>query len=543
MLKFHAAICYMVFVVTPLFAQDYVIDLNYTVGKPYKVVDADRKMYFNRGGDMLTLKIRGREAYIQKFNSQTLAFKGQKVYKDLPDHIDIESVRSVGDHFYLFYSLWDKQGENEQLFYREIDYAAGTFKGDPQLLIKVPGKVTGRPVRAGMFGFRIVDKFHFYTSYNYSKLMIRYRQKPDVKNDSKSHDIIGMYVFDEAMNIVWKDDITMPYTEEKMDNFSYEVDDAGNVYLLARVYNDNTADRRKTRGGPTNYHFEVLKLDAGTTDMYKIREFPMGKHFTSDMTMNFVEEDVLAFGGYFNNGDNFDDIDGVIGFTANLDAETITPRFQEIPLSVLNSYASGWEERKNERKDEKEKAQFENLELDHTYYSGDGSVTTIGEQYYTRTHTSYSNGRERTYYTYHYEDILVANTKADGSLGWMLKLPKRQKGKAVGGTMSYYSDYDPSTKSYQVLFMDNEKNNELTLEDKPKRYDDGEKGILVCYSIDAKTGDFRRTVLFDLKDVNGYKAKQFNVGRILSVGDGEYVIEVYKGGKQDVLIKVKTGNQ
>lgn len=46
-----------------------------------------------------------------------------------------------------------------------------------------------------------------------------------------------------------------------------------------------------------------------------------------------------------------------------------------------------------------------------------GGILLIGEQHYIQTHTYYySNGTMRTYYTYHYNDLLVTKINGSGQL-------------------------------------------------------------------------------------------------------------------------------
>lgn len=521
-------------------AQNYVIDYNYSVGKPYRVVDAEHKFYFSSGNEIMSVKIDKRNTTIQKFNSRTLTFIREENYKDLPKGAVIENLRSINGHYYLFYSEWD--GDNEQLFYREIDFATGTYKGQPKLLIKVNGKITGTTISTGFYNFKVIDKFNFNNSFGDSKLMIQYRRKPDVVNDAKSFDVIGICVYDENLNELWKEEVEMPYTEKKMNNLDYSVDEQGNAYILAMVYDDNSTNIKKSRKGPANYHIELLRIATGTNKTSKT-PVEINDRFITSISLFESGDDRMICAGFYNNGRDMNDADGIFMFRIEKDGSIDNIKYHEIPVEVLNMYTKKSAQRRNERKDDRGKAEFEELELRKLITGEDGSVTLIGEQYYIIEHTTTSSSGTTTYYTYHYNDMLVTKFNADGSLAYMKKLPKRQTGRNGRGGMSFFYDYHSETDGHYLLFLDNVKNKTLDMDDIPANHSDGSGGFLTSYKVDHPSGKVEKKYLFDTRDVKGIKAYQFTVNRIIPIGNGEFVVEVYKKKKEDILIKISVGKK
>jgi hypothetical protein len=209
----------------------------------------------------------------------------------------------------------------------------------------------------------------------------------------------------------------------------------------------------------------------------------------------------------------------------------------EIPVEVLNQYASGKSKRKNERKEDNDKAEATNMQLRTIYIHNDGSIVLIGEQYYMETHTTYSNGRSSTYYSYHYDDILVTKIDASGKLAWMEKLPKRQRGGAGSGGMSYAQLNEKD--AHYFVFLDNEKNKDLPLTEVPALHVDNQGGFLTAYRVDVKSGDVKKLTLLDTRDINGTEVYQFSPDRIVSTLRNTFVFEVYKKKKEDILVKVE----
>lgn len=509
-----------------------------TLGKPYKVIDAADKYYFHKGDEILTLKKDGKIISIQKLNAKTLSFIQVKVYEDMPSGFVVEKIAEFSDRYYVFYSLWDKANEAEQLFYREIDFAKGVFIGDGKLLLKVNGKVTGTFVSGGFYNVSVVDKFSFNFSKNDLKMLIQYRMKPVVRSDDKSFDVIGLCVFDKNIQAISKKEVKMPYSEKKMNNLDYSVDSEGNAYILTTVYDDNTTEV-KGKDGKANYHIELLRIKANTSEV-TITPVVVKDKFINKIWLYENAMDYMVCAGFYNNGKDLNDANGIFLFKVGKDGKVFDMASYEIPVEVLNQFVSKRSQKQNEKKEDKGKAEFTDLELRELIIQDDGSLLLVGEQYYMESHTTYSsNGGSRTYYTYHYNDMLVTKIDPSGKLSWMKKLPKRQTGRVGKGGMSYQYMYNGD--SHTFLFLDNQKNMNLPLDQVPAGHSDGAGGFLTAYKVKDGTGAVTKISILDTKDVKGIEVFQFLPSRILPLSNSEFVLEVYKKKKEDIMIKVNLG--
>lgn len=510
-----------------------------SIGSPYKVIDAKEKYYFSKGSEILTLKIDGRDAKIQKLNSKTLNFIQVQDFEDfMPKGGILETVIDFNDKIFLLYSLWDKP--NEQLFAKEIDFAKGAFTGSDKLILKTDKKISygsGFFFGIGGYGYGAygtTGKFSFNLSFDNKKLLVQYRLKPEIKNDDNSYDIIGMNVYSGNMSKDWAKEVTMPYTEKKMNNLDYTLDSEGNVYMLTTVYEDNTT--KLERDGKANFHMEILKVKTNTGQIKSTKVDMEGKYINELWLKENKSGQIIGAGYYSSNVRQLDDADGVFMFKLDKEGMIKDKKMYEIPVSVLNKYLTERQQKKNEKRDEDDKATFTDLELRNLIVQEDGSIVIIGEQYFyiTRTYTTQNGTTTRT--TYYYNDMLVTKINPDGKLAWMQKLGKRQSGAAGQGGMSF--KYMQKNGSHYLLFLDNVKNLELPSNEVPKRHIDGMGGFMTAYKLDDKSGDISKLSLFDLRDVKGTEVFQFNTERILSTSDSEFVVEVYKKKKEDILIKV-----
>lgn len=504
-----------------------------TVGAPYVVVDASSKEYFAQGKEIMSVKVDRKGVTIQKFQSDNLAFKTIKLYDDLPKNWVVEKVTQFQDRYYLFYSYYD--GEKEQLFSREIDFRQGQFKGPGTKILTVDEKLSGTTASTGFYRVEVLDKFSFFFSSDSSKLLVQYRLKPEVKRDSKNYDVIGMAVFDKSLRPSWEKKVKMPYTEKKMNNLDYVVDRKGNAYIVTMVYDDDTTDEKDDAGNP-NYSVEILKMNAGLKEVAKY-PVTIPDKFVQTLWIYESPKGHLVCAGFYNKGKRGSNADGILMFKLSEEGKTSDMNTYEIPLEVLNQYARAKSQRKNEKKDQKDEAEFEHLKLREILFDKDGSMLLLSEQYFYKVHTTYMNGRSSSYTTYHYNDMLVTKVTADGKMAWMKKLPKRQVGRGGLGGMSY--KYVKSPGEHYFLFLDNQKNKDLELDKLPAVHADGAGGFLTAYRIDDKTGAVSKHYLLDTRDINGMEAFQFKPSRIVATNRKEFVFEVYKKKKEDVLVKVK----
>lgn len=518
-------------------------DYSYTVSEPYKVFDASDKIYFARGNESLAIKFDGKEVLIQKFDSEKPAFVSQKLYeKFFPKNYSLEDVLEIGNKYYVFYSSWNGDEDKEQLFSVEIDFDKGEFLS-PKLMFQVNGKIAGMFTGMGSgfmsFKFSVSDKFDFLRSHDKNKILVQYRKKPEVKNDKKSYDVIGLAAFDSELNEISNREIKMPYTERRMNNLDYQLDNEGNLYLLTKVFHDDSNDdKKRKRDEEANYHLELFFLKNGTSE-FKISKFENKEKFITKLWLFDSPKDFTICGGFYSNGKgDLDDSDGLLAFKIDKSGNIYDDVYHDIPVEILNQYESKKTKKKNEKKDRKgDEAKFSDLVLKDLIINNDGSVVLIGEQDFVVVHTTSSmNGGVRTYYTYHYNDILVTKIGADGKMDWMKKIPKAQKGGRGRGGMSY--QYFGSNNHHYLVFLDNVKNIDLPEDKTPALHSDGQGGYLTAVKIADNDGTLSKSSILNGRDIEDFQMHQFAVNRVFKTSENTFMLEVYKKKKEDVMIKV-----
>jgi len=509
---------------------------KYTAGKPYDVIDAPTKLYINTGDYVLAMKLVGKTIHLQKLSANNITQSTEKEF-DMPEHGVLNAFEKVGNAYYMFYDVYDKEYTTEQLFYKEINVNAGTIQPQGTLMCKSFKKIAGDLKATGMYAFATINKFNFVCSSDSSKHMVWFRMKPEVKRDAKSYDLIGFCVYDAHMKVLWQKEVKMPYTEKKMNNLDYAVDNNGNVYILTTVYDDETTHAVNRDEGVANYHIELLTVTPNSTDIHA-STITLGNKFINELGFFSGAGNKIICAGYYSD-DNSGNAKGLFMFKAGVGGEIIDQHSYEIPLSVLNQYESERTQKKNKKKSEDNESSFSNLNLKLVEDMNDGSIVLLGEQYWERT-TTVSNGRGgfSTYTTFYNGDMLLTKISKNNEVVWMKKLPKNQVGGIQPGTMSFKYRFDSEHNKHDIYFVDNIKNKDLPLDKAPAKYTEGKSAYLTAYTVEDGTGDVKKSYLFDIDDVNDMKLYQFSIKRIFNVGTNDIMLEAYKKQKEDILIKI-----
>ena len=509
-------------------------DFSYSVSTPYKVVDGI-KSYFSKDGEILTVKYRRGKFHFQKFSGNKLNESKHNIVEK-GERFTPESYLEYAGQYYFFFSRWDKVDGVDQLFVREIDFDNANWAGKEKLLIKVKGRVIGGYGITELGGMSRVStttggKFHFDKSYSEERFIVQYRMKPKTKNDAYSKDIIGMHVYSKNLEEVWSKKIEMPYTEKKMNNVGYTIDEKGNTYILAEVYKTETA--KKIVKGKLNYDLELIRVSADDQNLSSTK-IEIKDKFIKDINFYEGENGGIVIAGYYGNKSR-GGTDGV--FIYKLDAEGVLANEQsyEVPVDVMKLYKSDRAQSKMEKKSGEKDYSMPNMVLREIIFGEDGSITLYGERYYVVSHHNAKTGE--TSYTYFYQEILATHIDKRNELLWMIKLPKNQKGSVNQGGMGYYVI---SQKDYHyILFLDNVKNIELPLNKYPKAHINGKGGFLTGFKIEKESGEVEKVSILDTRNAKGIALYQFSTVRIIEIADGEFAVECYKKKKEDVMLKIK----
>lgn len=529
-------------------------DYSYEVSEPYEVIDG-RKFYFTHQDKMVSIKINRKTFYIQQFDTKTLKELKRKEYdikSIFPKKFRSEGVIKIHDKIHYFYSPESGiKTHHEGLYYLTIDVNSAEIIGDAVKIVDSDEKLLGSFLSSASITKKsdpnVVygDEFDFFKSQDSTKILIQYRKKLKEERNTESPDIIDVSVFNSDLSPIWNKEFTMPYTEKQMDLYDFSVDNEGNAYILSKVFNDDSnKDKKKKKDEMANYHIELFKLSPDENEITKTK-IELDGIFINGISLFESGNNQLFCAGYYNKGllenslfgkyQNKDSAHGVVIIKVSKEGDLLETITHEIPLEVINMYVDKKAQEKNKKKDEDNEAELQNMELRDLIIYDDGSLAMVGEQYNSVWHYDAQNGMSTT--VYHYNNILITKINADGSLAWMNKIPKRQVGTSSLGGMSY--TYLSTSSDHYLLFLDNVKNMELAKDKYPHRHSNGKGGYFTSYKIHDASGEVTKSSVFDTRNLtDDFNAHQFSTDRVIKTSDSQFIVEVYKKGKEDVLVKV-----
>ena len=529
--------------VSTVLAQDEKIttskEFEYKVGEPYPVVDAAVKSYTAIDGSVISFKMNSRSVTIQKFSGSPFSQESVKVYEDFPNGTVYEDDIETEDYVYLLYSVWDKANKVEQLYVRAINLKTGEFENEGERIIAVEGKVTGGDG----------NKFKLATSFDNSKLLVRFRKKPESRNDKINHDVIGLYVFDSKLKQIWGKDVEMPYTEARMDNIDYAIGSNGDVFILTEVMKEGET-RKFDREGNPNFDNQLIAISESGVDVNASEINVQGK-FVTQASFFEGKDDALMIAGFYGNKRGIQ-TDGIFYCSLTKDGKQADFKNFEIPLELIKQYMSQRNQERLERKEDKGKdLGMTNMVLRDILIHDDGSIFFAAEKYYVVVTTDSKTGSTR--YDYYFEEMLAAKLDKNGELVYMKKLPKRQHSSSGGSGfgfgsfigVSFLRNSELSYKlvqskdHYYIMFLDNVKNLELDENKVPARHEQGKGGFLTAYQINKTSGAVKKLSILDTRDAQGYELFQFSPKRIVELGNNEFGVEFYIKKKQDMMIRIK----
>lgn len=512
----------------------YSKDFKITKGRSYKVVDASSKLYFPINEEkVVSVKTSGEEVTLQLYDAKKMLEITRHEYDDFPKYSKVQDIITAGGKLYYVFEAFNKSNDNFSVYIREINTSDATF-GKIRKLFTTKDVVVGtfldplEDTKAFNFpGAKHGPKFKVYSSFDGSKIMIGYRNKPKVKSDKKNKDIIGMYVFDNEFNLLWGKEEQMPYTEANMDNLAYGVSKDGVAFTLIYLRNEK---KYSMLTFAKDRNFKELKLDID------------GLKLLQKLEMAEDEKGNIIFAGFYANGIDFKmswsgagalafNTNGIIYFEMNREGEIVNSYDYPFSIDFINQYQSKNQKKKANKREADDKAGIMDLKMLEFEVNDDGSVIFMGEQRYMRTEL-YGPKQKLVY---HYAHVVLAKVDNEGELLWMVKLPKNQAG--VAGRAGLGAKYIKGHGKHYLLYLDNEDNANIKISDATKPYKDGQDAILTAYVVDDKTAEVEKHSLVSLDNIYGVKAYQFKTGRIFNLDENTAMLEIYIKDKKDTMIK------
>ncbi|MCV6608473.1 MAG: hypothetical protein OIF32_09680, partial [Campylobacterales bacterium] len=328
------------------------------VGAPYPTNVSEEKYYFYSKDIMVAVKRQPKSIILQKFDIENMSLEKKMVHEFDMKSYSIEKFLTLDGRLFMFYSRWKKKEEIDELFCQEIDVENCSLSGNEVKIIEVKGELSGRLESTGFYRFRKTDKYRFDKSFDENNLVISYVKVSDIKRASKSFLEVGLNVFDKKLEPIWSEEVKMPYSEKKMKLKDLTIDKNGVVYIGALVNCEGEEAKKKKKNKEPQYDLEVLVYQDGVKKKvpFKLKEKFLKEFFLYENPRGYVLGVI-----FHRNNDYIEEVEGLSLFKLSLEGELIWEKDYDIPLELLNTFASKKEVKKNQKEEEKGGASFKDL--------------------------------------------------------------------------------------------------------------------------------------------------------------------------------------
>jgi hypothetical protein len=429
----------------------------------------------------------GKEILLECFDKelrmiQSVPFELKFEDKDLDYQFTIHS----NDDLLIFSSFLNKKLKKDFLFYQSVN----------KRTLDLNSKLT--KVSEIDFG---TDNFS--SSGEFSKLISRDKSKIGIQTTDrgkrKDMELFKFQVFDDKMDLLWENEIELPYTQELFNVEGVRLDNDGNIYVYGIEFKEKRVSKRR---GEPNYKYHIISISENGTIVDDI-PVQIDAAFITDMRVEINDQHEIICAGFYSDLGTYSNKGS---FFLKLDQSTnevLVQNQKEFGLDLIKQTMSSRQQKITKRKGDKGKEiELEEYDLDRIVLREDGGAVLVAEEFYITVSTSTtSEGRTTTTTHYNYNDILVVSISPDGTIDWIQKIPKSQRSSNDGGA---YLSYSMAVHKDKLYFMFNDDANNLYYkgqgEPEPFRLNDGP--FVMFVELDSEGNQTRESLYsFSSKDV------------------------------------------
>lgn len=495
---------------------------------PYETLDKENYT-FAIGTQIISIKINKKEINLLSFEGEKLI--SRKVTPKLDKSMLLTDVVSINNEIYLIYITNENGIEGPSCYSVKIDRAKLSLEKEIKLF------TISKPLNS-------TPEFStYYTPYIYEKiitikpnadntaLVFYYTMYSDNKKDKNAPGIRGFVVCDNDMKKIWSKEIKLAETESRIKVVDLILDHNFVVHLLVKSYNDDSK-KDYQKDGKINHSWSMMSINEGSIVKNKI-ELEDEKMIRSISLIEKANAS-LFIAGYYSNNTN-PEIDGMFTMLLTEDGEQSDVTTTEFDVREFRKFQNEKQLNKQENKKGPVELKIKDLLLRDVILHEDGSLTAIGEEYYYYIKT---DSKGNVSYIYCFKNIYIMNVTDDGTLNWFRKIPKEQlTQKYESGGFRVIQNND----DIYLVYIDNVKNINLKIDEKPEYVKSATEGMLSSYKID-RDGNIEQHPILDTKLYKDYTLSKYIPSNIVILPDG-FATEFYIRNKQDLMIRVKFNNK
>lgn len=487
---------------------------NYRHPSPKKYLNNKRSIYCYSDYKLILINFNYENGagVVQTFDRESLAFIHSNEIKP-EENGDFLRLMVLEKRIVFFTTKYHISKKSHSLYVTELNLETLELMEPIELLNTsekaVPGTIADESIQEVHH-----PTFFITRSFDRSKILVQYRYAPEIVDDKDNYDEMGFAVFSETFEELSRKELKMPFSEARINNSSFGINDAGEVFLLVMKYEDESAKVKKK--GEVNYHYEVFKIKGNKIDVVQ--------------TSLSIPDKYLRYGHF-----------------------RVLPNNKLMVLTYMtNSYTgvtvgySYWVIDQSG-----ENVAHNSMEFTKEMWGYKGKKSS-DERLYVKEVTT-NTGTEEI-------NILVQGEFPSAKAVVMDNLPVRTYSKAFfiqydkTGELKHQTELPIFTYTTQVKFIgtlthlekdgthyfffeDRDKNLDKPLTDKPKLHWIGKGGYILGYKV--VNGEAERIMVMDMtKAYHGKELFNYSRPRIIVTDSEDVVFEFYKKKGENVLLKV-----
>ena len=296
-------------------------------------------------------------------------------------------------------------------------------------------------------------------------------------------------VVDASFETLWEKNLEMPNPNAVMEQTEYRIDNRGQLFLLTGITQPDKSAPPGSRARIDREYTMLVYNHAAN----RLKEFSIAVDGKWVMATSFDLDDGgnASVGGFFSNDTEFS---AAGTFFFRIDGASL-----KVVASGLKPFSRELLQEFSRYRRQEDVEELEDIYFDHFVVRRDGSALFVAEQHRVeqRWRTDITTGRQEILYYYHYDDLLVVDVNADGSIGWTVRVPKEQVSVNDRGPFSSYALLAAGDEVH-IVFNDDPGNAALLTENpaaRPEAMNATKRSTAALVSLDAD-GKMTRQNLF-----------------------------------------------
>ena len=418
--------------------------------------------------------------------SANLEVLKEKVNKESSTKRFLEFVY-FGGEYYLMTSEADRKRKRVSLDFRVFDPSKADVTSDRVKILTLRAEKPSHMSSAYPMLIKGYERPQLVYSADSSKIAVI------IPIEKDRVEIISM-VFDENLNLLWKDKKRINAHKRDFDSGDYFLSNEGVLYLSYKVEKEGKGNYREEYD-----KIDVVRLNGVDEEQNFSIDLSKKDFFISNVSFLELGEDKIRIIAYMYNkwdGKIFSFASRFKGIlVADIDSSMTEPDWVVNDVTFEDYLIEEDGQKKDNPKEKRGNAREErNLQLLRSIALENNESIIIGEQFYWYTT---SNGKGSTQTRYVHGHILAFKIDQNGLLEWAKKIPRKQES---GSNLSQGTIIKEHQNEVFLIFNDHEKNLDPERKKLYRFKSKAANSKLVYVKLDMDSGDLDKDIIFDLKE-------------------------------------------